>query len=70
MKWYLSEAALLVNDARFEIWRREAVAALLATQDGLDEQAKAIQYEQMINVGRSSLRSDAMGKSGAAARQS
>jgi hypothetical protein len=46
------------------------VAALLATQDGLDEQAKAIQYEQMMNVGRSSLRSDAMGKSGAAARQS
>src|ERR1039458_2853515 len=70
MKWHLSEAALLVNDARFEIWRREAVAALLATQDGLDEQAKAIQYEQMMNVGRSSLRSDAMGKSGAAARQS
>lgn len=69
MKMFLAEAALLVNDARFEIWRREGVAALLATQDGLDEQAKAIQFEQMLNVGRTSYRSQAAGQSGAQGRQ-
>lgn len=68
MKMFLAEAALLVNDARFEIWRREGVAALLATQDGLDEQAKAIQFEQMLNVGRTSYRSQMAGQSGAQAR--
>lgn len=65
---FLSEAALIVNDARFEIWRRNGVAALLAAQDGLDEQAKAIMFEQMLNVGRTAQRSQAMGKSGAAAQ--
>ncbi len=69
-KWFLSEAGLIVNDARFEIWRREAVAALLATQDGLDEQAKAIMFEQMLNVGRTSLRSEMAGKLGSNARAS
>jgi hypothetical protein len=67
-KWFLSEAALIVNDARFEIWRREALAALLATQDGLDEQAKAIMFEQMLNVGRTAQRSQLTGQSGSNAR--
>jgi hypothetical protein len=65
---FLAEAALIVNDARFEIWRRNGVAALLATQDGLDEQAKAIMFEQMLNVGRTAFRSQMMGKSGSDAR--
>lgn len=66
-KWFLSEAGLIVNDARFEIWRREAVAALLATQDGLDEQAKAIMFEQMLNVGTTALRSQMRAKMGSQA---
>jgi hypothetical protein len=69
-KWMLSEAALIVNDARFEIWRREAIAGLLATQDGLDAQAKQMFYDQMMNVGRTNLRGQTMGQSGAKARES
>jgi hypothetical protein len=69
-KWMLSEAALIVNDARFEIWRREAIAGLLATQDGLDAQAKDMFYAQMMNVGRTNFRSQSLGQSGAKARES
>jgi hypothetical protein len=69
-KWMLSEAALIVNDARFEIWRREAIAGLLATQDGLDAQAKNMFYDQMMNVGRTNFRGQSMGQSAAKARES
>jgi len=69
-KWMLSEAALIVNDARFEIWRREAIAGLLATQDGLDAQAKNMFYDQMMNVGRTNFRGQSLGQSGAKARES
>lgn len=64
-KWMLSEAALIVNDARFEIWRREAVFGLLQRQDGLDEQFVNMFLEQMLNVGRTSIRSQSMGQNAA-----
>lgn len=67
-KGLLSEGALAVNDSRFTIWRREWVAGVLATQDGLDEQAKAIFFEQMMNQGRTAVRSQAAGQSGSAGR--
>lgn len=67
-KGMLSEGALLVSDARFTIWRREWIAGLLAAQDGLDEQAKSIFYDQMMNQGRTAVRSQAAGQSGAAGR--
>jgi hypothetical protein len=68
-KGMLSEGALLVNDSRFEIWRKDFVAGLLATQDGLDAQAKAIFYEQMLNMGRTATRSQAAGQGGSQGRQ-
>lgn len=65
----LAEAALVVNDPRFAVWRREGLAALLATQDGLDEQAKAIFFDQMMNLGRTVTRSQGAGQSGTQGRQ-
>ncbi|OYV36706.1 MAG: hypothetical protein B7Z80_14855 [Rhodospirillales bacterium 20-64-7] len=67
-KGYLAEAGLLVNDSRFPIWQRDFVSGLLATQDGLDAQAKAIFLEQMLNVGRTATRSQTAGQSGAQGR--
>jgi hypothetical protein len=68
MKGVLSEGALIVNDSRFTIWRREWIAQVLATQDGLDEQQKNIFYEQMMGVGRTSYRSQQAGVQGSAGR--
>ena len=68
LKGFLAEAALLVNDSRFPIWNREFVGGLLYTQDGLDAQAKSIFLEQMLNYGRTSLRSQATGQAAAQAR--
>lgn len=65
----LSEGAVIVNDSRFVQWRREGLAALLATQDGLDAQAKSIFFDQMMNIGRTATRSQAAGTSGAQGRQ-
>lgn len=53
----LAEAADLVNDARADKWEKQFVAGLLATQDGLDAQAKALFYDQMLNTGKTSMRS-------------
>jgi len=39
---FLAWAGILVNDARYPIWVREGVSALLGAQGGLDEQSKAI----------------------------
>lgn len=68
-KGVLSECALLVEDSRFTIWRQEWLAGVLATQDGLDAQAKAIFFEQMMNVGRTAQRNAAQGDSGNKGRQ-
>ena len=68
-KGLLAECGLLVNDARFTIWEQEFVAGLLATQDGLDAQAKDMFYNQMLNSGRTSMRSQTAGNSGAQGRQ-
>lgn len=57
----LAQGALIVNDARFNIWQGEFVAGLLATQDGLDAQAKSLFYNQMLNTGRTAQRVQAMG---------
>lgn len=65
----LSEAALIVNDPRFLVWRREGLASLLATQDGLDAQAKALFFDQMMNLGRTATRSQGAGQSGQQGRQ-
>ena len=67
-KGFLSEAAQLVNDSRFELWRREYVYGILSAQDGLDEQAKSIFLAQMLNDGRSAFRSQSAGKMGADGR--
>jgi hypothetical protein len=67
-KGMLSEGALLVNDSRFSIWRSEWIAQMLATQDGLDEQAKDMFYSQFMNTTRTVQRSGAMTQNGAAGR--
>lgn len=67
-KGLLAEAGLLTNDSRFPIWEKDFIAGMLATQDGLDAQAKAIFYEQMLNVGRTSVRSQMAGQGGAQGR--
>jgi len=64
----LSLAALLVNDARFQIWNREFVASILATQDGLDEQAKAIFLANWLSDMRSAQRSQGASQQGVAGR--
>jgi hypothetical protein len=64
----LALAALLVNDARFQIWNREFVASLLATQDGLDEQAKAIFLAGWLNDMRSAQRSQSASQLGTQGR--
>jgi hypothetical protein len=68
-KGMLCEGALLVSDSRFPIWEKDFIAGMLATQDGLDAQAKNIFYDQMLNNGRTSLRSQGMSQSGIAGRQ-
>jgi hypothetical protein len=67
-KGFLSEAALLVNDSRFSIWRSEWIAQMLATQDGLDEQAKDMFYSQFMNTTRTVQRSGSMTQNGTAGR--
>ena len=67
-KGMLSEGALLVNDARFSIWRSEWIAQLLATQDGLDAQAKDMFYSQFMNTTRTVQRSQDMSKNGGQGR--
>lgn len=64
-KGMLAEAALAINDPRFNIWNRDFAMSLVHTQDGLDAQAKQIILEQMLGWGRTSLRSQAMGQEGA-----
>lgn len=68
-KGMLSEGALIVNDSRFTIWEKDFIAGLLATQDGLDAQAKAIFFEQMLNTGRTATRSQGAAQSGVQGRQ-
>jgi hypothetical protein len=63
---FLAWASLLVNDARFPIWEKWFIGALLGAQDGLDEQAKAIMLGQWLAATRSMTRSDASGKMGSA----
>jgi hypothetical protein len=67
-KGFLSEAALLVNDSRFSIWRSEWIAQCLATQDGLDAQAKDMFYNQFMNTTRTVQRSQDMSKNGGQGR--
>lgn len=67
-KGMLSEGALLVNDSRFSIWRGEWIAQLLATQDGLDAQAKDMFYNQFMNTTRTVMRSQGAVQSATSAR--
>lgn len=67
-KGMLSEGALLVNDSRFSIWRSEWIAQLLATQDGLDAQAKDMFYNQFMNTTRTVQRSSGMSQNGTQGR--
>lgn len=67
-KGMLSEGALLVNDSRFSIWRSEWIAQCLATQDGLDAQAKDMFYNQFMNTTRTVQRSQAMSSNGGSGR--
>lgn len=67
-KWMLSEGALLLNDSRAPIFRRDAVYATLALQDGLSEQARVMMLEQMLNFGLTTYRAQAMGQAGAKGR--
>lgn len=68
-KGLLAECALLTNDSRFPIWEKDFIAGLLATQDGLDAQAREIFYNQMLNTGRTASRSQGLSQSGTAGRQ-
>lgn len=68
-KGMLSEGALLVNDSRFSIWRAEWIAQLLATQDGLDAQAKDMFFNQFMNTTRTAIRSQGMAQGGTNGRQ-
>lgn len=68
-KGLLAECALLTNDSRFPIWEKDFVAGLLATQDGLDAQAREIFYNQMLNTGRTASRSQGLSQGGNAGRQ-
>jgi hypothetical protein len=67
-KGMLSEGALLVNDSRFSIWRAEWIAQLLATQDGLDAQARDMFFNQFMNTTRTALRSQGMAQNGTQGR--
>lgn len=67
-KGMLSEGALLVNDSRFSIWRSEWIAQCLATQDGLDAQAKDMFYNQFMNTTRTVQRSQNMSSNGGSGR--
>ena len=67
-KGFLSEGALLVNDSRFSIWRSEWIAQCLATQDGLDAQAKDMFYNQFMNTTRTVQRSQDLSKNGGSGR--
>lgn len=67
-KGMLSEGALLVNDSRFSIWRGEWIAQMLATQDGLDAQAKDMFYNQFMNTTRTVQRSQDMSRNGGQGR--
>lgn len=67
-KGMLSEGALVVNDSRFSIWRSEWIAQCLATQDGLDAQAKDMFYNQFMNTTRTVQRSGSVTQNGAAGR--
>lgn len=67
-KGMLSEGALLVNDSRFSIWRSEWIAQMLATQDGLDAQAKDMFYSQFMNTTRTVQRSSGATQNGTGGR--
>lgn len=67
-KGMLSEGALLVNDSRFSIWRSEWIAQCLATQDGLDAQAKDMFYNQFMNTTRTVQRSQDASRNGGQGR--
>jgi hypothetical protein len=65
---FLGLAGQLVNDARFTVWIKEGVGALLGAQDGLDEQAKAIMVGQWLNETRTAARSQGSVQGGVAGR--
>jgi hypothetical protein len=67
-KGFLALAALLVNDARFTIWEKDFVAALLGAQDGLDEQQKAIFLGDWLAATRTAARSQGAVQQGVAGR--
>lgn len=67
-KGMLSEGALMVNDSRFAVWRGEWIAQLLATQDGLNDQAKDMFYAQFMNTTRTVQRSQGMTANGTQGR--
>lgn len=67
-KGFLAMGAALVGDARFTVWERDFVASLLGTQDGLDDQAKAIFLAGWLNDARNVARSQGAVQQGVAGR--
>jgi hypothetical protein len=67
---FLAFCALLVNDARFTVWERQFIGALLGAQDGLDAQAKAIFLNQWLSETRTAARSQGAVQGGVAGRGS
>lgn len=65
---FLAWAGMLVNDARFPVWMKEFVAALLGAQDGLDEQAKAIFLGDFLSAAKTMTRSQGSVQGGVAGR--
>jgi hypothetical protein len=68
-KGMLSEGALLINDSRFEIWRKDFGLGILATQDGLDAQAKEIFMNQLLGRATTATRAQYLAQQGAQGRQ-
>lgn len=64
----LGWAGMLVNDARFPIWQRDFISLLLARQDGLDDQAKAILLGDWMNSVKTISRTTNMAQAGNAGR--
>lgn len=64
----LTWAGMLVNDSRFPIWEKDFIGGLLAAQDGLNDQAKAILVGDWMNLIRTMTRTQGLAQQGNAGR--
>lgn len=64
----LGWAGMLVRDSRFPIWQNEFISLLLARQDGLDDQAKAILLGDWMSALKTITRNTSSVQAGVAGR--